>query len=216
MRGAGYDDETLRRLVAAGDAAAFGEVYDRYATAVYRACWRRCGPDEAADLLSVVFLEAWRCHDRVFVVEGSLRPWLLGITLNVCRGHRRHLRRHAEALTRFQASADVLTPDPTEELLARLDAGSAAAEALEALRRLPARQRDVADLCLVHGMTTRQAAACLGIDEGTVKSRLDRARRALRAVLRRLGELPDPDVGSGHHLHGRPPGIRSALTGGDS
>jgi hypothetical protein len=61
----------------------------------------------AEDLTSLVFLEAWRTRHRAFLVQGSLRPWLLGIAANVVSTSRRSLHRHRAALARFAGSAEV-------------------------------------------------------------------------------------------------------------
>jgi DNA-directed RNA polymerase specialized sigma24 family protein len=73
---------------------AFAELYDELAAELLRYLWRRCGDRaQAEDLLSVVFLEAWR--RRAALRPGApARPWLYGIATNVLRNHHRALRRH--------------------------------------------------------------------------------------------------------------------------
>jgi DNA-directed RNA polymerase specialized sigma24 family protein len=69
--------------------------YDAHALDVFAFCLRRCGDrTEAEDLLSIVFLEAWRCPERAVLVDGTWRPWLLGIASNGLRNAARSRRRH--------------------------------------------------------------------------------------------------------------------------
>ena len=72
-------DRELWRLAGDGDSAAFGELFDRHATAVYNHLFRRTASwSEAEDLTSAVFLQAWRRRTRVVIDRESALPWLLG------------------------------------------------------------------------------------------------------------------------------------------
>ena len=83
----------------AGDRDAFGALFERYATLIYNYCFRRVGSwSTAEDLLSVVFLEAWRRRDKELPPDKVL-PWLYGIATNVVRNQRRSERRFAAALS---------------------------------------------------------------------------------------------------------------------
>ncbi len=71
-------DGALLPLLHAGDHAAHGALFDRYGQLVYGFCARRCGDrGRAEDMLSIVFLEVWRCRTWIVLVDESLRPWLL-------------------------------------------------------------------------------------------------------------------------------------------
>jgi RNA polymerase sigma factor (sigma-70 family) len=113
------------------DRDAFAELYDEIAAELLRYLWRRCGDRaQAEDLLSVVFLEAWR--RRAALRPGApARPWLYGIATNVLRNHHRALRRHRAALQRIAAATGPASAPSADEQAAvqrRL------AEALVALR----------------------------------------------------------------------------------
>jgi RNA polymerase sigma-70 factor, ECF subfamily len=83
-----------------GDRESFGLLFDRHAKTIYNYCFRRVGDwATAEDLLSVVFLEAWRRRDQE-LRPGKLLPWLFGIATNVIRNRRRSERRFAGALRR--------------------------------------------------------------------------------------------------------------------
>jgi RNA polymerase sigma factor (sigma-70 family) len=170
------------------DSAAFTQLYDDLAAELLRYLWRRCGDRaQAEDLVSVVFLEAWR--RRSTLRPGApARPWLYGIATNVLRNHRRALRRHRAALERIAAVAGPSTAPGADEQAAlqrRL------AEALGALRALPRREQDVVALCVWSQLSYEEAAGALGVPVGTVRSRLSRARR-------RLGDLTTPPVTKEH------------------
>ena len=190
-----------------GLAAAF----DAYAQDVFRYLARRCDNRELAeDLMSVVLLEAWRVRDRAVLVDGTLRPWLLGIAANVLRNSRRSLRRHRAALDRYRATADRLVePDHADQAVDLADAAGTRPDLDAAFAALSAKDRQVADLCLVEGLTPAQAAVALGLPAGTVKSRLAHARDRLRGVLR-SGEpatTTDPAAPGGHEQDERLLGV---------
>ncbi|MBA3908242.1 MAG: hypothetical protein H0X35_16405 [Pseudonocardiales bacterium] len=73
--------------------------------------------------------------------------------------------------------------DLEEQAIRAADAAGLESSVAAALGSLPRRDRDVAELCLLHGLTTAAAAVALGIPEGTVKSRLSRTRGQLRRLL---------------------------------
>jgi RNA polymerase sigma factor (sigma-70 family) len=208
VRVRGHDGSPQDELAAVrqGDVDAFAGLFDLHAQDVYRYCVRRCDlPDAAEDLMSVVFLEAWRCRAGAVQVEGSLRPWLFGVARNVTRTARRSAFRHRAALGRFHASeTQAQAPDLAEAVVERVDAERAARLVEEDLLRLPARDRDVAELCLLDQMSVAAAALVLGIPEGTVKSRLARVRRHWQNLLR-TGENATPAGSTGHVQGERPP-----------
>lgn len=82
----------MRDRFRAGDPSALGEAYDEHARVLHHYAYRVCGDRTAAeDVVSAVFLEAWRCRGKVHAEGGSLRPWLLGIATNIMRGARADL-----------------------------------------------------------------------------------------------------------------------------
>jgi RNA polymerase sigma-70 factor (ECF subfamily) len=162
------------------DVGGFAQLFQRHAKAIYNYCFRRTGDWAAAeDLLSIVFLEAWRRRDARVPPEKTL-PWLYGIATNVVRNRRRSERRHAAALRR------VPTPDAEEDFAdqaaERIDDERRMRVALGLLSKLPLREQDAFVLCAWSGVSYEDAAFALGIPEGTVRSRLSRARRHLREL----------------------------------
>lgn len=170
------DDELWARSQA-GNRDAFGALYDRYATLIYNYCFRRVGDREIAqDLLSMVFLEAWRRRDKELELDKVL-PWLYGIATNVVRHQHRSERRFAAALRRLPAAQ--AAPDFSGTADEHLDYERQAQEALSRLEMLPRREQDVVALCIGMELSYEDAAVALGLPIGTVRSRLSRARARL-------------------------------------
>jgi RNA polymerase sigma factor (sigma-70 family) len=192
------DEGQLWFRVRSGDAQAFGVLFERHAKLIYNYCFRRIGDwTKAEDLVSIVFLEAWRNRARLLPDKGL--PWLFGIASNVVRNQRRSERRYAVALRRI---SDIQQePDFAPEAVARLDEESAVETVLANISTLPRREQEVFVLCASFDFSYEDVALALGIPVGTVRSRLSRARQRLR-------ELETP---SGHEGNRATPAPREAL-----
>jgi len=175
-------EPNLRARIRAGDPDAFGLIFDEYAPAVYNLGFRlTLNWSAAEDVVSLTFLEAWRLRDRIDPAGESLRPWLLGIAVNVCRNLARASRRHQAALSRIPPPPVV--PDFAEELAGRLDDAAELREVTKALGALRRSEREVIALCVWSDLDYATAARALGVPVGTVRSRLSRARRRLRKLV---------------------------------
>jgi RNA polymerase sigma factor (sigma-70 family) len=184
------DDELWLRA-GRGDAEAFAVLFERHSEAIYNFCFRRTADwSGAEDLLSIVFLEAWRRREKS-LLPGMVRPWLFGIATFVVRNRRRAERRHRRALARLPREAT--SPDFAADVDERLADEARMGTLLERLRMLPAREQDVLALCIWSELTYEEAAVALGIPLGTVRSRLSRARSRLRELAETSGH-----VGSEH------------------
>jgi RNA polymerase sigma-70 factor (ECF subfamily) len=180
-------EPSLRGRVRDGDPDAFGVLFDDGARAVYNLAFRLTGNrHEAEEVLSLTFLEAWRLRGRVEPEGESLRPWLMGITVNVVRNFSRAARRHQAAMARLPEPTAV--PDFAEELADRIDDAARLAAVRAAFGRLRPAEQDVVALCVWSELDYAAAAQALGVPVGTVRSRLSRAR----AKLRRLAGEPTP------------------------
>ena len=184
-------DGDLWRCAGDGEAAAFGELFERHAKAVYNHLFRRTGDwSLAEELTSVVFLEAWRRRTGVRIENESALPWLLGVATNVLRNTWRSRRRHRAALERLPRETPMGFSDDAD---ARLDDEEHMRAMLHRLRGLPRREADVLALCVWAELTYEEAAVALEIPIGTVRSRLSRAKARLREPERPVGHERDGD-----------------------
>jgi len=174
------DDGTLWQRSRLGDLDAFASLFERHATAIYNYLFRRTGDWAVAeDLVSIVFLEAWR-HRDTQIASDRVLPWLYGIATNVIRSRHRAQRRYAAALHRLPRHES--EPDFAGESDARLDAEQQMRVLLTQLAQLPKRDQDVLVLCGWSELTYEEAAFALHIPVGTVRSRLARARKRMREL----------------------------------
>jgi len=176
-------DHTTHAAIREGDPAAFRQIFHDHAQAVYGHAHRVTRDWAAAeDVVSLTFLEAWRLRERVRDEGESLRPWLMGIAVNVLRNRGRALRRHHAAMQRAPNVTSV--PDFADEVVDRLADARTLASVTAALAKLRRADREVFELCVWSGLSHAEAARALGVAEGTVRSRLSRARQRLYKLTR--------------------------------
>jgi RNA polymerase sigma-70 factor (ECF subfamily) len=162
-----------------GAGEAFGELFERHADRVYAHCFSRTGSwSMAEDLTSVVFLEAWRRRNEVRFSGDSALPWLLGVANNATRNAQRSLRRHNLLLAKLPPPGE--EADIASDAATRVDQERLAQHLLCAMRGLRQAEQEVLALCDWAGLSYAEAAVAMGVPEGTVRSRLFRARQHLR------------------------------------
>ena len=183
----GDREAALIQRCATGDESASEELVAEHQRAVVKLATNLLGDrEEALDLSQEVFLRVFRTIHR-FRGQSSLRTWIYRIAVNQARNrHRFWRRRHrADQVSLDQhvaAHGDVFSgfgPTP-ERVLAQKELADRLHDALE---RLPFDQRTAIVLREVDGLSYEEIAFSLGLAVGTVKSRLTRARQALRAEL---------------------------------
>src|SRR5680860_782250 len=136
------EEEDLWARVREGNPLAFGVLFDRYADLVYNIAFRRTGRwDTAEEIVSAVFLEAWRQRGGVETLDGSVRPWLIGVAMNLIRRHWRQTDRERRATLRLVAEYGD-QHDHASEVVARLDAECQMRAVLEAIDALAIDQRE--------------------------------------------------------------------------
>jgi RNA polymerase sigma-70 factor, ECF subfamily len=170
-------DAELAAMAAAGDADAFGRLVDIHAPAARRAAHAVLGnADDADDAAQDAFLAAWRALGG-YDPARPFRPWLMRIVVNAARDLRRRRRvRHTEPLPP-QHAAGTRGPDhDASRALLRDRLG-------EALAALTERQRVAITLFDAEGYAHAEIAELLGVPEGTVRSDVFHARRAMRKAL---------------------------------
>ncbi|WP_432537877.1 RNA polymerase sigma factor [Kineococcus arenarius] len=176
-----HSDAHLWRSARDGDVESFGVIFDRHSEAVRAYCARRTGSlDTAEDLVSIVFLEAWRRRDDVELVDDGALPWLYGIARRTVQHRWRTTQRHRRALQHLPTA--VIAPDHAEQVAARIDDERHLTQLREAFSRLRPADQDVLTLCVWQGLDYAAAAVALGVPVGTVRSRLSRARARLHAL----------------------------------
>src|SRR5439155_25870455 len=161
----------------AGDAQAFGGIFDLHARAIYNFCFRRTANwAEAEDAMSEVFLVAWKRRAQVvFTTDGErVLPWLLGVAVNVLRNRQRARRRAMAALARVDPRPT--EPDFTDDVDGRLSDEREMREVVSVFERLGRQEQDVLALCVWGGRGYEDASVALAVPIATVRSRLPPAR----------------------------------------
>jgi RNA polymerase sigma factor (sigma-70 family) len=156
-----------------GDPAAFVELVWRHTTAIHGYLSRRTGRQSADDLLGEVFLQAFKSRASYDSRWRDARPWLYGIARNVLRAHWR-------VSTRPQPRVEAAISDPWPEVDEQLDAESQRSELKHALALLRDDEREILLLFAWERLSSGEIATTLGIPDGTVRSRLHRARAHMR------------------------------------
>ncbi|MEV6109693.1 RNA polymerase sigma factor [Streptomyces sp. NPDC051940] len=177
----------------------FAQLYDRYAPDIHQYVARRLGDAHADDITAETFLAAFRRRSRYDVARGNVRPWLYGIAARLIGKHRRTEIRRLRALAR--TGAGEVAESWVERADNRMAAQSTQAPLAGALAALSAGDRQVLLLIAWSDLSYAEVAEALGIPVGTVRSRLNRARRKVREA---LGADPtfDPDTATEVAAHG--------------
>jgi len=159
----------------------FGRLFDTYARPLHRYLARRIGPDTAHDLVSETFLVALDQRHSYDPRRAAVRSWLYGIATNLLRRQVRQELRRLRAVARSAGQARDAESSHDSRVADRVDAAALATQLAGALAELPEGDRDVLLLTSWAGLDTSEVADVLGIPPGTVRSRLHRVRKWLRA-----------------------------------
>lgn len=165
--------------------AMFAGIFDRHYDGLYRYLRRQAGADLAADLSAETFVTAFARRGSYRAQCPDARPWLFGIAHNLLRRHQRQQRRQLAAYARHGADpvADAAAQAEFSKADARADAAAVTARFAEILSRMATGDREALLLYAWADMSYAEIAESLSIPVGTVRSRLNRARRQLRAQL---------------------------------
>jgi RNA polymerase sigma-70 factor (ECF subfamily) len=180
------DIELLERS-AAGEETAFNALYDRHQQAVYRFALYCGGSAELAEeITQEVFLLLIRAPQQYDTARGSsLLAYLCGVARNRLREHWK--RDHV--MVPLDEDEHGQPPTECEGALGDLTSREALAALRQAVHALPLRYREVVVLCHLQGLGYREAAAILECAEGTVCSRLNRARALPGRQIERLWSM---------------------------
>jgi RNA polymerase sigma-70 factor (ECF subfamily) len=182
-------DQLLAARLAAGDERALTEVFDTLGSAVYAAAVHVLGESAAAqDVVQDVFVELWRRPQRYDPALGGLRTYLtLTARHRAYDVLRSELRRVGREERHHRLAPEPHRPTPGEDVIAALTASAVR----DAVRALPAEQRQVVEMAYFRGLSYREVAHAVGISEGTAKSRIRLALGKLENLLdRQLLESP--------------------------
>jgi RNA polymerase sigma factor (sigma-70 family) len=160
---------------------AFAILFDRHYDAIWRYICRRIGPTGADDLAGEAFLRAFTKRSEYVPSPLGVRPWLYGIATNLLREQARSRDRQMRAYARV--AQPLVDPAIYEEVDGRLDALSLGPAVLAALSRLEVADRDALLLLALTELSYDGIAAATDVPVGTVRSRLNRARRLMRDEL---------------------------------
>lgn len=181
-----YDQSEIAALVekASGrDFEAFGELYGIYLDRIYRYVFGYLRDRMTAqDVTEEVFLKAWKAISSCKGKEETFLPWLYRIAHNhVIDHHRRRQKRLAREI-RIESPADIIAG--TDDVERGMELRMEQQQALEAISRLPERQKQVIILKFVEGMDNREIGQVMGKSEGNIRVL---QMRALTTLRRRLG-----------------------------
>jgi RNA polymerase sigma-70 factor (ECF subfamily) len=170
------DSELIHR--SREDPQAFAALYDKYCRAVHRYAATRAGESVADDVMAQTFLVAFETRGSFDHQWEDARPWLFGIATNLLRRHHRTEARRLKAFAR--AAGRDSYGDGTDRVAERLDAAAATAQLAAVMRKLSPADRECLLLYAWADLTYDGIALATGVPVGTVRSRLNRARRILR------------------------------------
>lgn len=192
--GAGQDDAEVIRQVLEGNTAMFELLMRRYNERVYRAARAIVRDDqEAEDVMQQAYVNAFT-HLRQFNGSAQFSTWLTRIAINEALARVRRQGRY-EAFDDERSNVEPFMPNSPAENPERQAFTGELRELLEwAIDTLPDGMREVFVLREVEGLSTSEVAACLGVTDDVVKTRLSRGRAALRRVLLERTGATAPDA----------------------
>ena len=187
--------EIIRRC-RAGDTSGFDLLVKQHYARVYNTAFRMLGEaDRAADATQAAFVRAFGSLGR-FRGEAAFATWLYRIVVNVCLDHLREATKQPASLTLVGDESDepqeLAVPDELADPVHEVTRHERQALVHGALQRLAPEHRTILVLYDLNGFSYQEAASVLGIPVGTVKSRLNRARNALKNELQPYLELFEP------------------------
>jgi RNA polymerase sigma-70 factor (ECF subfamily) len=175
-------DHELIGRASNGDRDAFGELVERHYGFVYRVAYRLCGNRvDAEDVAQEVCVRIGKAI-RGYRGQGAFTTWLYTLTLNAVRDMIRRAGRETAKAAAWGAEA--------MSLIGSAEAEEDPAEALwNAVRQLPAKQRDAVTLVYGEGLSHAEAADAMGCSENTVSWHVHEARKRLKVLMTGAGEV---------------------------
>lgn len=193
--GSRFSEAATIRAAQRGDHKAFDRLVETHYRAVYNTAYRMLGtPSAAADTTQVVFLRVFEALHS-FRGDAGFGTWLYRICMNVCLDELRRRKHQPLSLTEEDEDGEALgerdVPDESEQPARTVEQRELQRLVHEGIGRLPEDFRAIIVLYDLRGLSYQEIAEVLDIPLGTVKSRLNRARAALRAEMTAHLELFD-------------------------
>jgi len=177
------------RLVLAGDTSSFEQIITRYERRVMNIAIRILGcQDDAHDAAQEVFLRVFRYLHRLNL-EKPIEPWLMRMTVNVCRDIGRKKRQHQSA-SMENTLTESMTTGRTDDPYTGLAEEQQRQMLWKALNCLSENERVAIVLRDVEGLSTSEVAAILESPEVTVRSRISRGRLKLKEIVDQMSKGP--------------------------
>jgi RNA polymerase sigma-70 factor (TIGR02952 family) len=176
----GVDVWALVHRAQAGDAEAFGELYDHYVTMVHRYVYHRVGDRATAeDVTSETFVRALRRIDSLSFQGRDVGAWLVTIARNIIRDHVKSSRYRLEVATADMRDADRATDGPEDAVIQHLTNQ----QLLACVKQLGSEQQECIVLRFLHGLSVSETAEIMGKKDGAIKALQHRAVRRLAGLL---------------------------------
>lgn len=184
-------DSDAWNALRSGDPDALAVLFDRHSKAVYNFAFRRTSSwSVAEEALQATFTTVWRraADDRLDpLTRDTALPFLLTVAGYECSNATRSGNRWLAAFRRSEEP--IIEPDHADLIVEQAEDQRRMQAVRDAVGKLPRGQREALELVVWSELSIADAAAVLGVAEGTVKSRVSRARDALRGLLvMELGE----------------------------
>ena len=201
------EEARLVRDILKGDADAFETLVREHQTRVYNLALRMTGsPEDAMDISQETFLKAWRTLGK-FRGDCSLGSWLYRIASNLCIDLlRKNKRRQTDKVVSLDDPGEegrpLELPDVSGDPQRVLETAEGRQAVWDCVDALPELQRQILLLRELSGLSYEEIARQLGLELGTVKSRIFRARAKLAELLRERGTF-DPAPASKQQNQGR-------------
>ena len=185
-------DELLLRKAQRGDPEAFGRLMEPLEQLVWRVCWHYTGDREASsDCGQEAMIRIWRALDS-YRGDCAFESWVYRIAANCCMDWLRKKKRDRSVSMEPMRDQGFDPADTSPGTEAQVIAKDERRRLREAIALLPEDQREALVLTQLERMSYEEAARMLDISEGTVKSRVNRAKARLKEILTSEGELSSP------------------------
>ena len=185
-------DELLLRRAQSGDPEAFEQLIGPLEQLVWRICWHYTGNREAAeDCGQETMIRIWRSLES-YRGDCALESWVYRIAANCCMDWLRKKKRDKSVSVEPLQEQGFDPADPSPGTEDQVVAEDEHRRLREAITQLPDEQREALILTQLEKVPYEEAAQMLGVSEGTIKSRVNRAKARLKEILSADGELSPP------------------------